>query len=242
MKLRRLLVELKNVESNQYHKEAKSVGIDRAIELIKAHCSQSMFTPLCRGSDQVDPACVVDVARIRRPGVVSNAVYNTEIVDKVPAWKKYPNRHSSMICSTNYESASEFGNVYFVFPYNNTKLAVAPASTMDKSFFSFIQLFDKPDITNSITRTLTDLLPNLNNAHAISNQLKLNINIDPSTTVDQFFNQFLTPEYNGFKLVTPDVYSKMGLTYSGMHKEVWFSGKAVMVHNKYIRYVLGSIL
>ena len=52
--------------------------------------------------------------------------YYTLINDNSPAWKEYPKRSKSIICSTNKYSAEGFGYVYVVFPFDNAKIGVCP--------------------------------------------------------------------------------------------------------------------
>lgn len=61
--------------------------------------------------------------------------YYTEILDNSIYWEDYPNRSNSLICTTSYTKASEYGNVFIIVPINeNTEFALAPESDIWLSF------------------------------------------------------------------------------------------------------------
>lgn len=42
----------------------------------------------------------------------------------LPSWKKYPDRSKSFVCSTSQDQASDYGNVYRVYPAGNPLIAI----------------------------------------------------------------------------------------------------------------------
>ena len=71
--------------------------------------------------------------------------YYTLINDNSPAWKDYPKRSKSIICTTNQNTARSFGELYAVFPFDGAKIGVCP----DVDYWtSFLFLDIKTDISN----------------------------------------------------------------------------------------------
>ena len=52
----------------------------------------------------------------------NTANYYTLINDNSPAWKEYPKRSKSIVCTTDYNTAYFYGYSYVVFPYDYTKI------------------------------------------------------------------------------------------------------------------------
>lgn len=61
--------------------------------------------------------------------------YYTIMFDEIlPSWKDWPKRSKSIICSTNFHSASSYGNVYKIYPFNNSKIGFCPQMDIWLSF------------------------------------------------------------------------------------------------------------
>lgn len=61
----------------------------------------------------------------------------TLLLDNLPEWKQYPKRSKSIIATTEYSRATDYGyggSVYCVFPENNSKIGVCPSRDIWDSF------------------------------------------------------------------------------------------------------------
>ena len=48
--------------------------------------------------------------------------YYTLIIDNDPAWKGYPKRSQSLICTTENTTARGYGKIYMIFPFDGAKI------------------------------------------------------------------------------------------------------------------------
>jgi len=72
----------------------------------------------------------------RRSKNTSN--YYTLINDNSPAWKQYPKRSESIICTTNFSYAGNYGSKTFVvFPYDGAKIGECPDDDYWGSFSNY---------------------------------------------------------------------------------------------------------
>jgi len=67
----------------------------------------------------------------------------TLINDNSPGWKKYPKRSESIICTTDFTYATEYGSkVYVVLPYDGAKIGVCP----DEDYWDSFTNVDVPNM------------------------------------------------------------------------------------------------
>lgn len=129
---------------NQYLNEGRSVAISEkeAAEFIKEECKSawSNTTRIYRGNRGIaaeyyflDPSKSHD----RRSPFASNNFYNL-IVSNLPAWKEYPKRSKSIICTTDSRNARRrgYGVYYFVLPVDNAKIGICPDEDIWDSFYT----------------------------------------------------------------------------------------------------------
>jgi hypothetical protein len=76
--------------------------------------------------------------------------YYTIWIDNNPAWKEYPKRSKSFICSTNLTTASSYGNdnTFLIIPADNAKIGICPEYDL---WMSFKYLFKKMGMGNYST-------------------------------------------------------------------------------------------
>ena len=86
--------------------------------------------------------------------------YTKLFSDVLESWKEFPKRNNSFICSTNYNTAVNYGanNIFCVFPENNVKIAICPKRDMWLSFKNSIGT-DLDLFNNRFYRTLTAYIP-----------------------------------------------------------------------------------
>jgi hypothetical protein len=100
----------------------------------------------------------------------------TLLIDNLPAWKAYPKRSKSIIASSDYSRATDYGNgggIYCVFPENGAKIGVCPTA----------------DIWNSFSRSMAVDMHTFN--HSLRNLIMLAYN-----TKDLYVEEF--KEWNRF--------------------------------------------
>lgn len=118
-------------------RRTKEISKEEAFKLLKTKCSAALKgTPIYRGIERFDGDYGYadprhsPVARISR----NTENYYTFMIDNSPAWKGWPKRSKSFICSTDDMKASGYGNMMQVFPVNGTKIGVCPMSDIFSSF------------------------------------------------------------------------------------------------------------
>lgn len=184
-----------------------------------------------------------------------NNLYNL-ILSNAPSWSKYPKRNKSLICSVSATTAIHYGDAFYVFPVDRSKVGVCPdfdiwgsfknITELDDLNYGLSELFDTiglglPKTWNEIKQAfkeidknkekVKDVLADRNNTLAIK---MFSRNIDyfwKDTTLMEAIEEALDPESNGFKLVTvgDENISKTSSV------EVWTDGVSILVpvHKKF---------
>jgi len=110
---------------------SKQIGEDETIKLLEKNCKKAMKasykgSPIYRGLESSVDFAYIDPKKGSPRYSRNTANYYTLINDNSPAWKKYPKRSESIICSTDKNYADGYGSTtYEVFPYDGAKLGVA---------------------------------------------------------------------------------------------------------------------
>ncbi len=52
--------------------------------------------------------------------------YYTLLTANSKQWKNYPRRDQSIICSTDIRGAASFGDTFYVFPFNGSRIGFTP--------------------------------------------------------------------------------------------------------------------
>lgn len=68
-------------------------------------------------------------------------VYTRLLSDILPSWKNFPPRNRAVICTTSANTASDFGNLYVIFPENETKIGICSDYDIWNSFDDNIQKY-----------------------------------------------------------------------------------------------------
>ena len=147
---------------------------DQAPQYLKRAADTTIF----RGTEA--PLCSVKDSNDFHRVSANTANYYTLWMDNHPTWKGFPKRASSFICSTEYHTASNFGEVCVVIPADKNKVGVCADSDLWSSFAdrnlsaddvmeslttAFIQLELMPDTTsvqqdyNRLVEALSDVTP-----------------------------------------------------------------------------------
>jgi hypothetical protein len=138
----------------QYLNEDRSKSIDNdvAFDWIEKNAKKALAQAkkgnfIYRGISNHNDALMVDPTsgkRRRSANVGSN--YYTLLIDNLPAWKQYPERSRSLICTTSIQKAEDYGSQrYIVFPKDSSKIGVC---SDDDIFTSFPYMFKKFKISS----------------------------------------------------------------------------------------------
>jgi len=253
------------------YKKPRSVDsyLSEAIKLVGTHCrdilnfyrkqagqyEQYIFrgipgTPA--GFRVTDPSVGVN-----RASAYAQFNYYTILMNNLPAWSTYPKRE--IICSTDIDKTSDYGETYVVFPYDGAKLGICPERDIFTSFppdsmrafniilNSMVQYFTPKSQIKS-WGALSTLLKKINKSNIkyylnskefINCDYKYAANImintwtghgQDKTLFDFLNNEYLNPEENDFRLVT----HIPGMSGLPEDREVWTDSKCVMVHETHI--------
>ncbi len=230
------------------------ISQEKAFETIKTKCDQAwqayqnrkqMFRGISQGMEYlfIDPKS----GKPRKSANTSN--YYTLLIDNSPLWKKYPKRSESIICTNSYMYASNYGDVYEIFPYDNSKIGISPERDFWFSFenslghgnsmnyFNFwidkwtayYDIIMKDKNINEFKKTLEKLENELKGDTRHMGVMDKMVNrwrIKKESLIDNF-NKLLDPKPNHFEVVTNmnDIPTKDN--HNG--QELWTDGKSVMI-------------
>jgi len=123
---------------------SKEIHLDKAIDTIHKKCRQAMNMyrkgyGIYRGIEfygsSKSPRFLEIDPKKGEPRKSANTFnYYTLLNDNSPKWVSYPKRSQSIICSTLEGGAQGYGTMYYVFPYDNTKIGVCPEDDYWHSF------------------------------------------------------------------------------------------------------------
>ena len=179
--------------------------------------------------------------------------YMTTLLSNLPEWSAYPKRNYCTVCTSSYVYAKNYGDLYYIFPENGSRIGVCPKNDIFNSFEiemlfinGCIKSMDQ-NIRNIIMEQTGELLPRLdeNNYFDIISVLKnyyshyvqtdeyknnlLEDLCDKTKTFDGFIN-FISPETNKFQLVNIANYD----FNDSDDREVWTDGNCLAVTRDYI--------
>lgn len=252
----------------------KSTSYDETMDLLRNHCMNAVDDyykghKLFRGyySNKSDYFYIDPKKGKPRRSAYAGKNYYTLLMDNLPSWKNYPKRSQSIICSSKYEKASEYtyssNNIYIVFPYDRSKIGVAP----DDDIFVSFDLYSRYSSGFASGRTFNRFLENLlyhysdnRNIDKDWNTLKkafkdFDNNYDNLKSIDsdviegfnktlilnnykgniiKMFDKIMSPTANNFKLVTD-------ISKIPDNRECWTDGKCVLIKASLIEDVLDNI-
>lgn len=129
--------------------------IETCLELVKRNCGDAVAAykegkyKIFRAVDSHEDAMLIDPTKITRQS--ANVInYYTLLVDSSPAWKAFPKRSNSAICSLGRTYMS--GLVYHVFPIDGAVIGVAPTNDFWTSFDANESLHGFSDLPTYVVR------------------------------------------------------------------------------------------
>lgn len=232
-------------------KELHSLLDEYSVEELRSILgSSNEFSKMYRGDKVSSRIAFIDPSVSRRFSPYAyNNFYNLYL-SNADAWKKYPSREYSVVCSTGFSKASTYNNsLYIMIPKKrNAKIAIATADDIWTSFIATVGDLDK---LNREMFTAVKLLDrgarspwdeNWEETKAILKDYNKEFVDNPET--DQMFvtqfaafliekygsfyealNILLDPEKNDFKLQPFETFMKSKHT----NKEVWTDAPCFMI-------------
>jgi hypothetical protein len=152
------------------YRKTRSASIEKESELLKMLSSDytdavkafNNGNKIFRGTSSTDDYMITDPSIGTR---ISANTYNyyTLVIDNSSAWKAYPKRSKSIICTSSPEYADEYGTIYAVFPINGSKIGVCSDEDFWDSFPVLTTAFtragiDAPPLLDTLTRFLGQLI------------------------------------------------------------------------------------
>lgn len=119
-------------------KRSMSISIKDAVDIIKNNCTEFLKdkkSRIFRGLGDNDSSYLLvkpSEGLLRRSANTDN--HYTLLIDHSKRWDGFPKRSKSIICTTNGETACNYGFLYVVIPFDNAKIGVCPLSDIWYSF------------------------------------------------------------------------------------------------------------
>jgi len=237
----------------QHITESRGVVLDQAtaISAIKKQCS-SALSAMRKGKEVyrgVGDASVgkSDFIFIKPTGSdrVSANTHNlyTLVIDGSSKWAKYPKRSKSIICTTDYNNANNYGRTFIVLPKNGYTLGICPTEDMWASFYSSLD-----GRLDNFNEEVAELIDEMGMEYSIYKQLKTPSDLkslmkemdkafdESGVSEERFdwlrgyngsflklFEMLLDPEQNGFK-TSKDINS-----LPDGEREVWTDSDSYLV-------------
>ena len=256
---------------------SKGISIEDTKQYLEKNCSDAVDNfnkgyKLFRGYyGDTDEFMFLDPTK-GKPRKSAYAEYNyyTLFIDNLSSWKKYPKRSRGIVCTSSYAKSSHYSdngdNVYIVFPFNGSKIAVCPTDDIFQAF----KIYKKGDIGPSgsaFNRKLEQFFmiysktlnasknwSTLKKAMKIFDEYFLSINNqDAYKSIQNPWNTLLKKHYKAGKegmmkmwdkLLSP-VYNNFVLTKNirdiPNNREVWTDGKCVLIKADSVDMVLGGV-
>lgn len=236
-----------------------SINEKKLISLLTTHCSDALNAYLkskkgiYKGFDyrfNGKDFYAIDSSQIERKSQNTANFYTLFLSKFSEKWKKFPPRNKSLICSSSIEYAEGYTygeNLYIVFPENGTKIGVCSKKDIWISFknsnvknlsefakdmtFAVIRWSEIKNIKGDfdyklslfLKQTLNDMDSIIDQKIRFSNTAYFK-NIDKNTIIYDALEQILDPDKNDFMISDTSQISSLP-----KNKEVWFSGKCVLV-------------
>lgn len=246
----------------------KSLDLDKCKDLLSKYCKKSYNyyitknRAILRGVDSIygDYAMIDPQSSSRKSANTWN--YYTLMLDNDPRWKSYPKRSRSIICTTNFHKAKQYGHIYYVFPYDGSDIGVCPNDDIWDSFSystgnmtlgqmnrELRELFEDYSISsddnnyNTFMKSLDKLSDVLEGGSGLGKKSFSNYDMlerwDFQGRFKDWYLKLFDPKANNF-ILTKEV-SKV-FTSGNANKEVWTDGKSIMISNIIdIKGVIGSL-
>lgn len=193
----------------------------------------------------------IDSSKIERRSQNTANFYTLFLSVFSDKWKAFPPRDRSLICSTDRGYASDYGDLYAVFPANGTKIGMC---SEDDFWYSFPEsgFFSMEDFSRQMSNAATHwskgkYVETLSASHEGNMQILAKFldqtvraagvaelfKVASNVKVKDAIEHALDPNRNGFHMITP-----AQLSTTNDKVECWFSGKCIMADMGKLLYVV----
>jgi hypothetical protein len=116
------------------------ISLEMAVEIFHKNCSDiKKNQEIYRGIQNAPSFGLVDPSNSEPRKSVNTSNYYTLLMDEIlSAWKKYPKRSKSLICTTKSKQARSYGDCMIVCPFNGANIGIASDRDI---WFSFDYMF-----------------------------------------------------------------------------------------------------
>ena len=223
----------------------KQVSLDEALSLAHAKCKNYMKLAygtkysIYRGVEGFyDDYGYINSNKGRDRESAYTRNYTTLLIDNLPSWKGWPKRSKGIVCSSDNDYAYNYGSIYYVIPYDNALVGVAPKEDIFVSFkflkgevvrqfntwlFRLFELFQikEPKTYKELKSAFTDIHDFADDEYFEQSQNVISkYHIFDSKDYMNRLDNLLNPNKNGFK---------MGVKNIKPNREVWIQGECLMV-------------
>ncbi|MCK9416647.1 hypothetical protein M0Q97_08330, partial [Candidatus Dojkabacteria bacterium] len=164
---------------------------------------------------------------------------STLLFDNSPYNINYPKRSKSLICTSNYNRATLYGDVYRVIPFDGAKIAVCPDYDFWYSFRKISINYDNIGKFNDLIslsygskfiNQLNDTNYNIfiKQLQDLCDKLKIDNKYNLPTDINDYFKLF-DAKSNDINLYDYKEYAKLDLE----NNEVWTDSKCLLYRNEY---------
>lgn len=248
------------VDKEAAEKNTSDIDPTKLIAALKANCSDALsgmnnnMSYIFKGIPGMNKEFFLyDSSTVERTSANTNNFYTLFMSKYSPEWAKFPPRDRSVICSSASLMAGGYGTLFQVFPFNGTKIGICPEGDLWMSFQAS-GINDLSDFNDKIAGLMTRIFADkdvfsyfdvkkINVVIANNIEEFLKMVIDPKTMpkMPQWFTPFIGKTVREavtslistrhFKLVN----TKMYFSDAVRNKEVWFSGKCIIVRQDLIQ-------
>ena len=235
-----------------YLKENRTITISKeeAIDIINKNCSNNIkvmdqkLVYIYRGINSLKIGYGYTNSNTGNPRVSANTHnFMTLLMDNLPSWKNYPKRSRGIICTTEPRYTYNYGNIFKVYPFDNSKIGICSETDVWLSFYkAFGRSFSVDDFNNlifhftkktnlpkpmdykSVIKTLEAIKEYLQDNEKISGVARQETKIVKeilmsNDSVEKALDKELSPKNNEFK---------MGIKNILFNREVWIQGEAIL--------------
>lgn len=253
-------MRLKNYILNEGR--SKKISTGEALDIISEKCTDVLKneTLIYRGlSKGTYHTAIVSPSNFERKSKYTSNYY-TLLMDNLPAWKQYPKRSKSIVCTTDIRYAVDMGGgaAYRVLPFNGSKIGVCPSSDLWGAFkldidglddFNYgiramikvYELENKVEDTNKYSDLveLFDLIDKAKQEHGeMSNpyyRVMFKSYFETDVKLIDFVKEIFDPKRHKFSLETTK-------TFKNIHnREIWTDGTSVLINLESIDDVMKQL-